>query len=47
MIIQALKLLDFSGLLEYRPGEYFILPSVDLTVNGTRKEVRGIAEARC
>jgi hypothetical protein len=45
MIIQALKLLDFSGLLEFRAGEYFTLPSVDLTVKGTMKEVHGVAEA--
>ena len=49
MIIPALKLLDFSGLLEYRAeyraGAYFTLPSADLTVKGTMKEVYGFAEA--
>jgi hypothetical protein len=45
MIIQTRKLLDFSGLIEYRAGEYFALPSVELMVKETRKEVHGIAEA--
>jgi hypothetical protein len=45
MIIQALKMLDFSGLLEYRAGEYFTLPTGNLKVKGTMKEVHGIAEA--
>ena len=39
------KLLDFSGLMEYRAGEYITLPSVDLTVKGIRNEVHGFAEA--
>jgi hypothetical protein len=45
MFIQAPKLLDFSALLEYREGEYRIVPSLDLTMKGTKSEVRGNAEA--
>jgi hypothetical protein len=45
MFVQAPRLLDFSALLEYREGEYRIVPSLDLTVKGNKSEVRGIAEA--
>jgi hypothetical protein len=44
MIVPALKLLDFSGLLEYRAGEYFSLPSLDLDSEGD--QVRGTRHCR-
>ena len=45
MTRHAKKLLDFSGLMEFRVGEYITVPSVNLTVKGTRNEVHGFAEA--
>jgi hypothetical protein len=44
MIVPALKLLDFSGLLEYRSGEFFTLPSLDLDSKGD--QVRGTRHCR-
>ena len=45
MNVLAKKLLDFSGLLEYRVGEDIPLPSIHPTVKRAIKEVHGIAEA--
>ncbi|MDD1671516.1 MAG: hypothetical protein LUO82_00755 [Methanomicrobiales archaeon] len=41
---QAMKLLDFTGMIEYRVGEYYSLPSTTLIVRENWEEVRGNAK---